>query len=91
VVVLFATGDGILTADAIDGRPALPTKLPGDISLDVGGYRTQILYAGRAPGLVGVMQINARLAGGFSPTGAVPVTLRVNGEVSEANVLIFVR
>ena len=39
-------------------------RLP--VSLEVGGTSAQVLYAGTAPGQVGVWQVNARLAGGVS-------------------------
>jgi len=48
----------------------------------VAGIPAQILYAGSAPGLVGMLQINARLPGGFVPAGQATVELTVGSALS---------
>jgi len=63
VVTFYVTGAGQMAppgvtgrmAEAPYGRPLLP------VSLLVGARDAEILYAGEAPGMVGVMQVNARL------------------------------
>ena len=56
----------------------------------VGGYPAQILFAGEAPGYAGLLQIDARLLGGFAPTGNVPLLLSVGAASSQSGVTIAV-
>ena len=91
VVVLYATGDGQLGPDAIDGKPYGAAKTPYSVSVDFGGYSGELLYAGRAPGFVGLMQINVRIPSQFVPSGAVPILLTVRGETSQAGATISIR
>jgi uncharacterized protein (TIGR03437 family) len=93
VIVLYATGQGLTHPASIDGEPAtapFPTPtLP--VVLSVGGYPVDILFAGAAPGYSGLLQINARVPGGFFPTGNVPVVLQVGAAFSQPAVTIAVR
>lgn len=62
VVTLYASGVGLLTPAEETGRPAsglAQTVLP--VSLTMAGEDAEILFAGAAPGTVGVVQINARV------------------------------
>ena len=52
-------------------RPLLP------VSLAISSIQAELLYAGSAPGLVGLQQINARVPGGFAPPGQAAVELQV--------------
>jgi uncharacterized protein (TIGR03437 family) len=92
VVTLYATGDGLTMPASLDGRPAIvPSPLPVlPVTLTVGGYPAQILFAGEAPGYAGLLQINARLPGGFAPTGNVPIVLTVGAASSQPGVTIAV-
>jgi uncharacterized protein (TIGR03437 family) len=76
VVVLYATGQG---------RTA-----PSAVSLKIGLYPAQLLYAGPAPGFPGLMQINAQVPAGFLAPGIQPVVLSVGGAMSQAGVTIAV-
>jgi len=91
IVILYATGDGQLGADAIDGKPAGAAKTSYAVSVDFGGYSGEILYAGRAPGFVGLMQINVRIPNRFVASGAVPILLTVRGETSQIGATISLR
>lgn len=76
IVVLYATGGGSdLSA----------------VAVSIGGYASDVLYAGPCPGFPGLMQINARVPGGFAPTGILPVVLTVSGAGSQDGVTIAVR
>jgi uncharacterized protein (TIGR03437 family) len=56
--------------------------------VDFAGYAADVLYAGRAPGFVGLMQINVRVPLASLLPGMQPVTLSVNGQKSQAGVLL---
>ena len=76
IVLIYATGQG---------------QAPSNVSLKVGQYIAELLYAGPAPGFPGLMQINARVPGGFLPPGVQPVVLSVGNAVSQGGVTIAVR
>lgn len=76
IVTLWATGQGAAT---------LPT------SISIGGYDADLLYAGPAPGFLGLMQINARVPSGFLPPGVLPVVLTVGGAASQAGVTLTIQ
>jgi uncharacterized protein (TIGR03437 family) len=76
VVSLYATGQGSST---------------GNVLLTIAGYNAPILFAGPAPGFVGLMQINAQIPGGFLPPGIQPVTLFIGAAVSQAGVTLAIR
>jgi uncharacterized protein (TIGR03437 family) len=82
VVVLYATGSGEVDAG---GKPKLP------VELKIGNSYAEILYAGAAPGFAGVMQINAKLPGIFTPPGVQPVTLLIGTAASQPGVTINLR
>jgi uncharacterized protein (TIGR03437 family) len=92
VVTLYATGDGLTKPAGTAGRPATaPFPVPVlPVTLTVGGYPAQILFAGEAPGYAGLLQINARLPGGFAPTGNVALALTVGTLSSQPGVTIAV-
>ncbi len=83
IVVLYATGEGVTTPPLGDGAPAVdPYPRPtAPLTLHVNGQPADLLYAGSAPGYVGLMQINARVPGGVN--GEVPVTLAAGTQVSK--------
>lgn len=91
VVTLYATGDGQLGPDAVDGVPAVAAWTGYPVSVDFGGYAGEVLYAGRAPGFIGLMQISVRIPASFVQAGAVPVWLTVNGQTSQNGVVLSVR
>jgi uncharacterized protein (TIGR03437 family) len=76
VVTLYATGQGS-SGDAV--------------SLTIGGYACELLYAGPAPGYAGLMQINARVPAGFLGPGIQEVVLSVGSARSQAGVTIALR
>jgi uncharacterized protein (TIGR03437 family) len=43
------------------------------VTVAIAGIQAELLYAGSAPGLVGLIQINARVPGGFAPPGLAAV------------------
>ncbi len=75
VIVLYGTGEGI------SGSP---------ISVSIGGYSAQILYAGSVAGYPGLLQINAVVPTGYLPSGAVQVTVTAGLVVSQPGVTISI-
>lgn len=93
VVTLFATGDGATDPVGIDGIPAgnPPPRAAQPVSVRVGGAEAEVLFAGRAPGFVGLLQLNVRLPGVFTAPGIRPLLLTVGGVASQSGVTIAVR
>jgi uncharacterized protein (TIGR03437 family) len=90
-VVLYATGDGQLGADAVDGKPAGVQLTTSPVRVEIAGKPAAVLYAGRAPGYVGLMQINVRIPELVLPTANLDVRLYVNNEPSQTGVTLAVR
>ncbi|HEY1339358.1 MAG TPA: IPT/TIG domain-containing protein, partial [Bryobacteraceae bacterium] len=92
IMTFYATGAGLSDDGNVSGLPAglalTHPRLP--VTMTIGGFPAEILYAGSAPGLVGTMQVNARIPGGFLPPGAAAVLLNV-GTAYARPVTIFVR
>jgi uncharacterized protein (TIGR03437 family) len=93
IVSLFATGEGQSDTPGVDGKPvALPFPKPvRPVSVDIGGINAEVFYAGGAPGLVGVLQVNARVPNTVNPGNAVAVVLRVGESDSPPGVTMAVR
>jgi len=84
VITLYATGSGMTNGRNISGEPAAaPYALPLlPVALTIAGMPAEILFAGSAPGLVGVLQINARTPGAYVAAGPVTAQLAVGTAVS---------
>ena len=94
VLVLYATGEGVTVPASADGAiVTAPATTPNPaVSLQVGTQDATILYTGGVVGLVsGLMQINARLPAEMTAGKAVPLTLTINGQVSQPGVTIAVK
>jgi uncharacterized protein (TIGR03437 family) len=68
-LTLLATGQGKL----ISGRPALP------VSVTIAGVLCEVIRAEAAGASGGMMLVVVRVAGGFVPSGEVPLVLKVGG------------
>ena len=93
IVTLFATGEGQTTPTGQSGRPStepFPRPLL-PVSVEIGSYPAEVLFAAGAPGFVGLLQVNARIPLSVVPNRAVPVMLRVGGSASQNGVTIAVR
>ncbi len=79
IVSLYATGDGAESNGAATGKVATaPYPLTsGKVVVTIGDSPAEVLYAGAAPGLLGVMQINVRVPS--VAAGTLGVTLTVGG------------
>lgn len=85
VVTFFATGEGMTTGANVAGQAAsAPYAQPvSPVTLAVSGTAAQLLYAGQAPGLIGMMQVNAQLPTGLT-SGSVSAVLTVGAESGPA-------
>jgi uncharacterized protein (TIGR03437 family) len=92
IVMLYATGEGVRDPSEMDGRPSNTLARPVlPVAVRIAGYEAEILYAGAAPGFVGLMQINARIPSGFTPAGEQPVILKVGTVESQPGVSLWLR
>ncbi|MFN0167625.1 MAG: hypothetical protein ACKV22_14455 [Bryobacteraceae bacterium] len=91
-VSFFATGEGLINPTGIDGQQAsAPLSQPVlPVSVSIGGRPAEVLYAGSAPGMVGVLQVNARVAADL-PSGALPLVIVIGTAASQQGVTIQVR
>ena len=84
VITFYATGAGLTTPTSVEGIPAeAPYPQPRQpVSVTVAGAPAGILFAASAPGLVGVLQVNARIPAGLAAVGQQTLTLSVGGTAS---------
>lgn len=84
VVTLYGTGEGLTTGPNVSGQPAsAPYPQPRlAATLTIGGVVPQVLYLSSAPGMVGAIQIDAVVPGGFVPAGPAAVQLTVGSAAS---------
>jgi len=59
------------------------------ISVSIGSYSADVLYAGPAPGYPGLTQINAVVPAGLL-AGSQPIVVSAGGVASQSGVIIFV-
>jgi len=63
IVTLYATGDGPSRPIGLDGTLAGSVPVPlaaSPVQVLVGNAEAEVLFAGRAPGFVGLLQVNVR-------------------------------
>jgi uncharacterized protein (TIGR03437 family) len=86
VLTLYATGEGLTDGANVAGQPAaIPLARPLlPVAVTIAGIPVDVLFAGSAPGLVGMMQVNARVPGGFLAPGRTEVALTVGGTAAPA-------
>ncbi len=86
--VIYASGLGEVDPPATAGEAASSTslhRLKRPVKVTVGGVEVAgIAFAGLAPGLAGVYQINGLIPPGVTAGNAVPVTVTVDGQESPA-------
>jgi uncharacterized protein (TIGR03437 family) len=91
-MTFLATGEGLTDGRNVAGKPAeapYPHPLLA-IALTIAGVNAEILFAGSAPDMIGVLQINARVPGGFVAPGEAPVELTV-GAVKAPPITIWLK
>ena len=91
---LWATGQGLSDPDWAKDVLASSVPLPqpkNKVNVNIGGQWSQILYAGAAPGLAGVIQVNVKVPDGIKPGSKVPVLMRIGNATSQAGVTMAVQ
>jgi uncharacterized protein (TIGR03437 family) len=84
ILTFFATGEGLTNGPNVAGQPAAaPYPRPTQpVTLSIAGVQAEILYSGSAPGLIGVLQVNARIPGSLPPGDGMEVKLTVGAAES---------
>jgi uncharacterized protein (TIGR03437 family) len=93
IVAIYCTGLGPVDPEVPSGAVAPTSPLSrtrSDVSVTIGGLPATVNFAGLAPGLAAVYQVNAVMPPGVAATGSVPVVLTVAGQISPP-VMIAVR
>jgi uncharacterized protein (TIGR03437 family) len=83
-VILWGTGLGPLPGGASDTLPPVAGSLPVSVQVLLGNSTISPSYAGRAPGLAGVDQIDFQLPSNVALGCYVPLQVVVNGNASNA-------
>jgi uncharacterized protein (TIGR03437 family) len=92
LITIFATGEGQTTPAGMDGvRASSPYPQPvGQLDVRVGGRPADIVFASAASSAPGILQINARVPS-IVASGAVGLSLAVDGAVSQEGVTVFIK
>jgi uncharacterized protein (TIGR03437 family) len=93
IVVLWATGQGLSDPDWAEDvlASSLLPKPVNAVTVTVGGQQAEVLYAGAAPGLAAVIQINARVPSETTPGRKVPVVVHISNATSQPGVTMAVQ
>jgi uncharacterized protein (TIGR03437 family) len=94
-LIVYATGQGtvspvLTTGQGAPGPPSLSSINVGEVTATIGGRPAQTLFAGLAPGFVGLLQINL-LVPNDAPAGAqVPLAITVRGQTIQNGVTVAI-
>jgi uncharacterized protein (TIGR03437 family) len=92
-VIIYATGEGLLTPPAEDGKLTgadLPQAI-APVDVFIGGARAEVLYKGGAVGATaGLLQINAIVPMAAQP-GMVTLDVRIGGVPAQSGVTMVIR
>jgi uncharacterized protein (TIGR03437 family) len=92
VAIIYATGLGQVSPLAVPGIAATtaPLQVVGETPIvEFGGAAGDVLYAGLAPGFVGLYQLNVKVPG-FAPLGLqVPLTITMGANTTTVSVRII--
>ena len=94
-VFIYGTGEGVTTPPGVDGRITTGTpqlNASPTCTATVGGQTATTNYCGEAPGFTaGLVQVNVLIPESVTPGGAVPVSIKIGGVASQANVTVAVK
>jgi len=90
---VYANGLGAVSNTPQTGAVALASPLSyliGDLTVTIGGVPAQVIFAGLAPGYIGLYQVNVQVPQGVAAGDGIPVVLSTDAIVSNT-VTISVR
>jgi len=93
VIAVYASGLGPVSPAIPQGTPAPTSTLSQTtmpVTATIAGTPATVMFAGAAPGLIGVYQVNVQVPLSV-PTGADRIVLSVGGNASQKGVTIQVR
>lgn len=93
VLEIYCTGLGPVSPAVAAGTPASPTTLSyttNTVTATVGGQNAQVLFAGLAPGYVGLYQVDLLVPSGLASSNSTPLVLNVAG-ASSAPVTVAIK
>jgi uncharacterized protein (TIGR03437 family) len=92
-IQIFATGGGQTSPPSATGTITQPPPmLPLPVAVFIGGLQAQVIYAGAAPQEVsGVVQVNAVVPQGITPSAAAPVSITIGGATSSQGATIAIQ
>jgi uncharacterized protein (TIGR03437 family) len=85
-VIAYLTGSGPVVQTVADGvaSPSSPLdRATSTVTATLGTQTATVLFAGLAPGLVGVLQVNVMVPAGLA-AGSYPLTVTVGGQASNS-------
>jgi len=93
VVQIYLTGQGATSPAAVTGRlPAAPFPAPVlPVSVSIGGRPARTVFVGLAPGLAGLLQVNAVAPEETTPAGNVTLSVTVGTASSQPGVTLAVQ
>jgi trimeric autotransporter adhesin len=95
ILVIYATGAGQMNPAVPDGAIPVADPLPkpiAPVTLTIGNFEAEVLYAGAAPGLVaGALQVNARIPAQAVAGPQVPVQLTIGNFSSQAGLTVAIQ
>jgi uncharacterized protein (TIGR03437 family) len=93
-IQIFATGGGQTSPPSATGTITQPPSpmLALPVAVFIGGLQAQVIYAGAAPQEVsGVVQVNAVVPQGITPSAAAPVSITIGGATSSQGATIAIQ
>ena len=94
IIEIYLTGLGSVENPPPPGAAGPSAPLAWTVAtpaVSIGGVEAEVLFAGLAPGLAGVYQINVRVAEATPSGGAVELSVAISGQTSQTGVTIGVQ
>lgn len=82
VISLYGTGLGTLTPAVATGARSPANRTAAEATLTLDGVLAEVLFAGAAPGFVGLNQVNIRIPANVRLSPNVPLVLTIGGKQS---------